>query len=110
MLFLAGVGPYDPITRQTVGTTIAEQTVQVLENIRAVLRSAGCDFSDVVNTTAYLANLQRDWGEFDRTYGRFFSPPYPPRTAVGAVLKNILVELAVVAELPASHTQDAPVH
>src|SRR4029077_16446706 len=76
MLFLAGVGPYHPVTRQVVGTTISEQTVQVVENIRAVLPPAGRDLPDVVYTTAYLAELERDWAEFDATYGRFFSPPY----------------------------------
>ena len=99
MLFLAGVGPYDPVTRQVVGATIAEQTERVLENIRAVLLAAGRDLADVITTTAYLADLEHDWNEFDVTYGRFFSPPYPARTAVGAQLKNVLVEVAVVAEL-----------
>lgn len=99
MLFLAGVGPYDPLTRDVVGTTIAEQTEQVLRNIRAVLVAAGRDMGDVVSTTAYLADLERDWAEFDATYGRFFLPPYPARTAVGARLKNVLVEVAAVAEL-----------
>jgi reactive intermediate/imine deaminase len=107
MLFLAGVGPYDPVTRQVVGTTIVEQTERVLENIRAVLLAAGKDLADVVSTTAYLAQLERDWREFDATYGRFFSPPYPARTAVGAQLKNVLVELAVVAELEPMGTWQA---
>jgi reactive intermediate/imine deaminase len=99
LLFLAGVGPYHPKTRAVVGSNISQQTVQVVENIRAVLRPAGCDLADVVYTTAYLAELQRDWADFDATYGRFFSPPYPARTAVGAQLKSVLLEVAVVAQL-----------
>lgn len=99
MLFLAGVGPYDPETREIVGTTIEEQTVQTVNNVRALLVAAGCDLQDVVNTTAYLADLDRDWAGFDAAYGAFFAPPYPARTAVGATLKRTLVELAVVALL-----------
>lgn len=98
-LYLAGVGPYDPVTREVVGTTIEEQTNQVMENIRAVLRAVDRDLRDVVNSTVYLANLDRDWAAFDATYGSFFVPPYPARTAIGATLKNLLVEIAVVATL-----------
>lgn len=99
LLFLAGVGPYEPVTRQVVGTTIEEQTAQALRNVNAVLAATGCELSDVVNCTAFLADLDNDWAAFDRTYGSFFHEPYPARTAVGATLKGILVELAVVAAL-----------
>lgn len=101
LLFLAGMGPYDPTTREVVGDTIEAQTAQVIHNIRAVLRAEGCDLKNVVNVTAYLEDLRRDWEGFDTVYGRAFSPPYPARTAVGASLKRMLVELSVVAVLPA---------
>lgn len=100
LLFLAGVGPYDPISRAIVGKSVEEQTRQVLENIGAVLRGAGAGFSDIVSTTVYLAQLERDWSAFDRVYGSYFEPPFPARTAVGATLKNVLVEISAVAELP----------
>jgi 2-iminobutanoate/2-iminopropanoate deaminase len=99
-LFVAGVGPYDPITRAIVGSNVEEQTVQTMENIRATLRAAGCDFSDIVNSAVYLAELNRDWAAFDATYRTFFKEPYPARAAVGAALKNILVEIAVIALIP----------
>ena len=99
-LFVAGVGPYDPTTRVIVGETIEEQTVQVMENIRATLLAAGCDFHDIVNSMVFLAELNRDWSAFDATYRTFLAEPFPARAAVGAELKNILVEIAVVASLP----------
>ena len=101
LVFVAGIGPYDPVTRTVVGTTIEEQTVRTLENIRAVLAAAGCDLSDVVNSTVYLAELDRDWQAFDETYRSLLTAPYPARATTGAVLKNILVEIAVVAAVPA---------
>jgi 2-iminobutanoate/2-iminopropanoate deaminase len=101
LVYLAGVGPYDPVTRAVVGKTIEDQTAQVLRNVDAVLAGAGCRFADVVNCTAYLAQLDRDWDAFDAAYGSFFEPPYPARTTVGAELKGILVELSVVAVLGA---------
>ena len=99
VLFAAGVGPYDPVTRAVVGATVEEQTAQVMENIREILRGAGLDLENVVSSTVYLADLQRDWPAFDKTYGNFFSKPFPARTAVGATLKGILVEIAVIAAI-----------
>lgn len=99
-LFVAGVGPYDPVTRAVIGTTVEEQTIQTMENIRATLLAAGCDFSDIVNCAVYLAELNRDWTAFDATYRTFLKEPYPARAAVGTALKNILVEIAVVALIP----------
>jgi 2-iminobutanoate/2-iminopropanoate deaminase len=97
LLFVAGVGPYDPSTRAVIGTTVEEQTRQTVANIRGTLASAGLDLGQVVNATVWLADLERDWKGFDRTFGELFSPPYPARAAVGATLKNILVEIAVIA-------------
>jgi 2-iminobutanoate/2-iminopropanoate deaminase len=101
LVFVAGNGPYDPETREVVGETIEEQTDRTMRNIEAILRGAGLDWSHVVNTTAYLEHLKRDWAGFDRVYGNFLTPPYPARATTGATLKNILVEISVVAAMPA---------
>jgi 2-iminobutanoate/2-iminopropanoate deaminase len=100
LLFVAGNGPYDPETRQVVGDTIEEQTERTMRNIAAILRGAGLDWSHVVNTTAYLDHLQRDWAGFDQVYGTFLTPPYPARATTGAALKGILVEISVIAVMP----------
>lgn len=101
LVFVAGNGPYDPETRKVVGESIEEQTDRTMRNIEAILRGAGLDWSHVVSTTAYLEQLHRDWAGFDRVYGTFLTPPYPARAATGATLKNILVEISVVAAMPA---------
>jgi 2-iminobutanoate/2-iminopropanoate deaminase len=100
LLFVAGNGPYDPSTRKIVGETIEEQTDRTMRNIAAILNGAGLDWSNVVSTTAYLEHLLRDWDGFDRVYGTFLTSPYPARATVGAALKNILVEISVVAVIP----------
>ena len=46
-----------------------------MRNIDAILNGAGLDWSHVVNTTAYLEHLLRDWAGFDRVYGTFLTPP-----------------------------------
>jgi 2-iminobutanoate/2-iminopropanoate deaminase len=100
LVFVAGNGPYDPETRAVVGDTIEEQTDRTMRNIEAILRGAGLDWSHVVSTTAYLEHLHRDWAGFDRVYGTFLTPPYPARATTGATLKNILVEISVIAARP----------
>jgi 4-hydroxy-4-methyl-2-oxoglutarate aldolase len=98
LLFLAGVGPYDPVTRDIVGTDIVTQTERAMANAGATLAAAGLNFSSVVSCTVFLANLRRDWRAFDEVYCRFVTPPYPARAVVGATLKGILVEIVMVAE------------
>jgi reactive intermediate/imine deaminase len=100
LIFVAGNGPYDPETRKVVGATIEEQTDRTMRNIEAILQGAGLDWPHVVNTTAYLEHLHRDWAGFDQVYGTFLVPPYPARATTGATLKNILVEISVVAVVP----------
>lgn len=101
MLFSAGFGPQDPDSGK-VADTVAEQTAQVLTNLRAVLEAAGGSLDDVVKVTAYLANLDRDFAAYNKVYGQFFAEPWPARTTVGAQLPGILVEIDVVASVPRS--------
>jgi 4-hydroxy-4-methyl-2-oxoglutarate aldolase len=98
LVFLAGVGPYDPVTRDIVGADIVAQTEQAMANAGATLAATGLSFSSVVSCTVFLAELTRDWRAFDEVYRRFITPPYPARAVVGAGLKGILVEIVMVAE------------
>jgi len=97
LLFTAGVGPADPASGQLVGTTIEEQTHQVMKNLGAILQSAGFDYADVVKATVHLQDLDRDFAGFNQTYQQYFNGNLPVRTTVGSTLKNILVEIDFVA-------------
>ncbi|MGA0566867.1 RidA family protein [Rathayibacter sp. KR2-224] len=97
--YTAGFGPQDPATG-TVPDGVAEQTRQVLRNVGAVLAERGLTLDDCVKTTVHLADLA-DFAEFNSAYQEFFTAPYPVRTTVGSQLANILVEIDVVAALPA---------
>ena len=95
-VFVSGQVPKDPKTGEVVGEDIATQTRQVLANVRTVLEAAGATLDDVVSVIAYLADVD-DWGTFNATYKEIFRPPYPTRTALGAQLRGILVEVSAVA-------------
>jgi len=79
-----------------VGNNISEQTVRVLENVRAILEAAGAGMADVVRVTALLSDLSL-FDEYNRVYGDYFPDPKPTRTTVGSQLPGILVEIDAIA-------------
>ena len=95
-IYVAGQGPLNPVTGETPAT-VAEQTRQVLTNVKNILEAAGATMNDVVKVGAYLADM-KDFAEYNQVYKEFFDEPYPVRTTVGAQLNNILVEVDVIAE------------
>ena len=97
-VFVSGQVPHDPHTGALVGQTIEEQSRQTLSNIRRALEAAGASIADVVSVTVYLAD-ENDWGKFNGVYTSTFSRPYPSRTAIGAKLRGVLVEVSCVAWL-----------
>ncbi len=99
MLYLSGQIPLDPASGAVAGTDITAQTKQVLENIQALLQEAGTDFSAVVKTTCFLADMG-DFAVFNELYAqKFVSKPARSCVAVKTLPKNVLVEIEVIAEL-----------
>jgi len=88
---------------EVVGDTIEEQTQIVLDNVAAVLESAGAGLADVVQCRVFLADTA-DFRAMDGVYAQIFPPPLPARTTVGVALPlpGMLVEIDCVAVLPAS--------
>ena len=67
----------------TLADRMEGQARQALENIRAVLESAGLTFRDVFHCTVMLADM-RQWADFNQVYLEYFSEPLPTRSAFGA--------------------------
>ena len=95
-IYVSGQTPRDPTSGALVGHDIAAQTRQTLSNLQRVLKEAGAAMSDVVSVTVYLQEMT-DWAAVNEVYTEFFSSPYPSRTALGADLRDILVEINAVA-------------
>lgn len=78
---------------------VAQQTEQVMANLRAVLSAANMSFANVVRATIYLANIG-DFAVVDRIYGAVFEPgSHPARVTIqaAALPKGALVEIDVIA-------------
>ena len=99
LLFLSGQLPICPEKGEIVATDIEGQTRQSLENVKAILASAGCTMDDVVKTTVFLQDIA-DFAKMNGVYAEFFNEGnYPARSAfqVAALPKEALVEIEVVA-------------
>lgn len=99
-LFASGQIPLDPETGELVGSTIEEQTAQVMKNVAAILEAAGTDFDHVVKTTCFL-NDMNDFAAFNAEYAKSFGEVRPARSAVAVekLPKGALVEVEVIAEV-----------
>nr|WP_278914478.1 RidA family protein [Streptococcus lutetiensis] len=99
-LFASGQVPLSPETGEVIGTSIQEQTKQVLKNISAILAEAGTDFDHVVKTTCFLSDMD-DFVPFNEVYARAFKADFPARSAVevARLPKDVKVEIEVIAYL-----------
>jgi 2-iminobutanoate/2-iminopropanoate deaminase len=101
-LFTSGQVAIDPATGNLVTGGIAEQTLQVLENLKAVLAAAGISFTHVVKTTVFLKDM-KDFTAMNEVYARYLAPhgAVPPARStvqVAALPKDALVEIECIAK------------
>lgn len=95
-VYVSGQVPRDPVTGALVGDDVESQTKQVVANVERALKAAGAGLGDIVSVIVYLADVD-DWGRFNAVYKELMPQPYPTRTALGASLRGILVEMSAVA-------------
>lgn len=98
MLFTAGQIPLDPKSGQIVSENVAEQTRRVLDNLTAVLKAEGMDFSNIVKTTVFMTNLG-DFQTMNEVYASYFKDQPPARSTVqvSALPKGAQVEIELIA-------------
>jgi 2-iminobutanoate/2-iminopropanoate deaminase len=96
-LFVSGQVAIDPKTGKTVANGIKEQTVRVMENIKAILQAARYSFSDVIQSNVFLSSMKL-FSEFNSEYAKYFDKELPTRATVGIeLMPGALVEISVVA-------------
>ncbi len=114
LLYLSGVGPRQAGTNAIPGGPIrdpggaprdydaAAQTRATIENVKAILQAAGARLEDVIDVTAFLVDMDRDFAAYNAVYAEHFSGIQATRTtlAVTALPTPIAVELKVIAVAP----------
>jgi 2-iminobutanoate/2-iminopropanoate deaminase len=98
VVYTAGQVALDPASGELVGTSVAEQTEQVLKNLAAVLAASGSSLGQVLKTTVYLADMA-DFAAMNEVYARHFGAHKPARSTVQAagLPKGARVEIDAVA-------------
>lgn len=102
-LYASGQIPLDPATGEMVGTEVQAQTERVIQNMQAVLASAGASLTHVVKTTVFLASMN-DFQAMNAIYARYFEgpdrlPPARSTVAVAELPRKALVEIECIAVL-----------
>jgi len=97
-VFLSGQLPINPETGLFPEGGVKAQTLQSINNIKAILAEEGLTLSDVVKTTVFLADMG-DFGEMNAVYADCFEGPFPARSAVAVkdLPKGALVEIECIA-------------
>jgi 2-iminobutanoate/2-iminopropanoate deaminase len=98
LLFISGQVSIDPRSGHFAAGDIEAETRRVLENIGALLTAAGLDYSAVVRTTVFLADMN-DFAAMNDVYGGFFGEPYPARATVqvARLPRDARVEIDAIA-------------
>ena len=78
--------------------SIAEETEQVMENVRVLLKEAGLGFEHLVKVTIFLSNMDH-YAAVNDVYARYFDdvPPAREAVAVKGLPRNVNVEISGIA-------------
>jgi 2-iminobutanoate/2-iminopropanoate deaminase len=100
LVFVAGQLGLAPGGKEMVGTDVAAQTEQVMQNLRAILEDAGSGLDHLVKTTVFLQSLD-DFAAMNEVYARHVGdrPPARSTVEVAKLPSGALVEIEAVALL-----------
>ena len=102
LLFLAGQVAQDQDGNVVGRGDVEAQAVQIFDNLRAVLASAGATLNDVVKLTTYTTNVAHR-AKIAEVRGRYFTTYFPPNTFVvvaSLATPDYLLEIEAVAAVP----------
>ena len=99
LVFTCGQIALSPESGELVGSTIEEQTEQVMKNLSALLEASGSSMQKAVKTTCFLEDMKH-FAAFNEVYGKYFTnKPARSTFSVKGLPRNALVEVEVIAEL-----------
>ena len=103
ILLISGSASIDENGKTVHEGDFRAQTLRTYENITALLASEGATWKDVVRTTCYLRDIERDYRMFNEIRTKFFAEhglnPIPASTGIQAILcrPDLLVEMEAMA-------------
>ncbi|TAK58080.1 MAG: RidA family protein [Bacteroidetes bacterium] len=99
LIFTAGQIPLDPSTGRLVEGDIKAQTRRSLQNVQAILETAGASLETVIKTTVFLKDMS-EFPAMNEVYGEFFNsnPPARSTVEVSRLPKDVRIEIEAIAE------------
>jgi len=98
LVYTSGQTALDPATGTLVGGGFEAQVHRVFQNLDAVLRAAGSDFSRVIKANVYLTDLA-NFQALNKIYAEYLGDHKPARTTIGVsqLPKDGAVEIDMIA-------------
>lgn len=103
VLLISGTASIDDQGRTLYAGDLRAQTRRTFDNITALLASEGATWKDIVRTTCYLRDIERDYKEFNEERASFYREqrlnPLPASTGIQAILcrPDLLIEIEAIA-------------
>ena len=103
VLFISGTASIDDNGRTLYVGDLRSQVRRTYDNITALLESEGATWKDIVRTTCYLRDIERDYQAFNEERTQFYKEqglnPVPASTGIQVILcrPDLLVEIEAIA-------------
>ena len=100
MLYVSGQIPVTP-NGEMVEAEISKQSMQIFENLKAILQEVGTSIDNVVKVTCYITDMS-NFSAFNKVYASYFSKSFPARVCieVSKLPKDSMVEIDAIAVCP----------
>ena len=97
-LYVSGQIAINPKTGNLINETIEKETKMVMDNLKAVVESAGISMKNIVKTTIFISDMN-NFGKINEVYGSYFENDFPARETVevSVLPKNVNVEISCIA-------------
>lgn len=101
LVYTSGQIPVNPKNGELLTGDIKEQTMQVIENLKAVLEEAGTSLDNVIKSLVFLSDMN-NFASMNEVYGTYFSEKQPARSCVevARLPKDVAIEMEVIAIIP----------
>lgn len=100
-MFISGQIALNPKTGDLILNNIVDETVQVMENLKAVLGEANLSFENVIKTTIFLSSMD-NFKSVNEVYGSYLTNDTAPARETVEVSKlpvGVNVEISMIAFL-----------
>ncbi len=101
VLYISGQIPLDPASMELVEGDLEKETVQVMENLKAILEAAGMTIAQVVKSSIFLKDMN-NFAQINKVYGSYFNEETAPAretVEVANLPKFVNIEISMIAEV-----------